>query len=172
LSYKREYGGKKPPLQKGPNGRNLCRWCGKECPHKQLTFCPVDQKTGRRECLHQWKIRSDHNYRRQHIFERDRGVCAMCGRDTVRWAGEILSKPTHEREEYNDKFKLGYRFIHAQQFWEADHIVPVAEGGGGCGLEGYRTLCIPCHRLVTKALMMRLFRVKKTQKAVEEGRGR
>lgn len=30
--------------------------------------------------------------------------------------------------------------------WEADHIVPVAEGGGLCGLENMRTLCVLCHR--------------------------
>jgi 5-methylcytosine-specific restriction endonuclease McrA len=33
--------------------------------------------------------------------------------------------------------------------WEADHIVPVAEGGGACGLENYRTLCVPCHKEIT-----------------------
>jgi len=42
------------------------------------------------------------------------------------------------------------------QFWQADHINPVAEGGGECGLENYRTLCVPCHRDVTRQLMSRL----------------
>ena len=42
------------------------------------------------------------------------------------------------------------------QFWEADHIKAVAEGGGECGLENYRTLCTPCHRSVTKKLRIRL----------------
>lgn len=40
--------------------------------------------------------------------------------------------------------------------WEADHIVPVVEGGGECGLENYRTLCLPCHRIATAALAKRL----------------
>ena len=40
--------------------------------------------------------------------------------------------------------------------WEADHTIPVCEGGGGCGLDGYRTLCICCHKEVTKALRTRL----------------
>jgi len=39
--------------------------------------------------------------------------------------------------------------------WEADHIVPVVEGGGEVGLEGYRTLCIPCHKRETRALRRR-----------------
>lgn len=39
--------------------------------------------------------------------------------------------------------------------WEADHVEPVAEGGGGCGLAGYRTLCLPCHKAETAALAAR-----------------
>ena len=30
--------------------------------------------------------------------------------------------------------------------WEADHIQSVAEGGGQCGLENFRTLCFVCHK--------------------------
>ena len=41
-------------------------------------------------------------------------------------------------------------------FWQADHIVAVAEGGGGCGLENLRTLCTPCHRVETEQLRSRL----------------
>ena len=40
--------------------------------------------------------------------------------------------------------------------WQADHIVPVAEGGGLCGLDGYRTLCSDCHKRVTRQLNQRL----------------
>jgi 5-methylcytosine-specific restriction endonuclease McrA len=29
--------------------------------------------------------------------------------------------------------------------WEADHLIPVAEGGGQCGRENLRTLCLMCH---------------------------
>jgi 5-methylcytosine-specific restriction endonuclease McrA len=39
--------------------------------------------------------------------------------------------------------------------WEADHIVPVVEGGGQCGLENYRTLCLRCHRKATAELARR-----------------
>ena len=39
----------------------------------------------------------------------------------------------------------------ARPRWEADHIVPVAEGGGECGLENYRLLCRACHLRVTLA---------------------
>ena len=33
--------------------------------------------------------------------------------------------------------------------WEADHIIPVAEGGGGCTLENFQTLCYDCHKRKT-----------------------
>jgi 5-methylcytosine-specific restriction endonuclease McrA len=36
--------------------------------------------------------------------------------------------------------------------WEADHVVPVVEGGGLAPPEGYRILCVPCHRAETAAL--------------------
>lgn len=35
------------------------------------------------------------------------------------------------------------------RFWDADHIEPVDEGGGLCGLENYQTLCINCHKKKT-----------------------
>ncbi len=34
--------------------------------------------------------------------------------------------------------------------WEADHIIPVHKGGGGCTLENFQTLCIKCHKEKTK----------------------
>ena len=30
-------------------------------------------------------------------------------------------------------------------FWEADHVVAVAEGGGESDLNNFQTLCVPCH---------------------------
>ena len=34
--------------------------------------------------------------------------------------------------------------------WDRDHIIPVKNGGGNCGLDNLRTLCIKCHKKVTK----------------------
>jgi 5-methylcytosine-specific restriction endonuclease McrA len=38
---------------------------------------------------------------------------------------------------------------HGGGLWDADHIIPVKDGGGLCGLENMRTLCIPCHKKIT-----------------------
>jgi 5-methylcytosine-specific restriction endonuclease McrA len=43
-----------------------------------------------------------------------------------------------------------------KSMWDADHILPVAEGGGQCDLSNMRTLCLRCHRMVTSALRLRL----------------
>jgi len=40
---------------------------------------------------------------------------------------------------------------HRATFWDADHCVPVVEGGGESGLENYQTLCQPCHKAKTAA---------------------
>lgn len=42
-----------------------------------------------------------------------------------------------------------------RRLWEMDHIQPVVEGGGDCGLENLRTLCWDCHRIETAALAAR-----------------
>ena len=45
----------------------------------------------------------------------------------------------------------------------------MSEGGGECGLENYRTLCIPCHKKVTKELLLRLRGTRKYDQARAEG---
>ena len=39
--------------------------------------------------------------------------------------------------------------------WDADHIVPVCEGGGECSLDNLRTLCQVCHKRETAKLAAR-----------------
>jgi len=42
----------------------------------------------------------------------------------------------------------------SKSLWEADHIRPVVEGGGGMegSLDNIRTLCVPCHKAATAEL--------------------
>ena len=37
-----------------------------------------------------------------------------------------------------------------QSYWQADHIVPIADGGDEFDPDNIRTLCRPCHKAVTK----------------------
>lgn len=48
-----------------------------------------------------------------------------------------------EQEIRKMGFKITFNRIDA--LWEADHINPVENGGGACGMDNMQTLCIPCH---------------------------
>jgi 5-methylcytosine-specific restriction endonuclease McrA len=80
------------------------------------------------------------------VLARDHGICALCGLDTLARA--------HDR-------------AHAGHTWEMDHVVPVCEGGGECGLDGLRTLCIACHRRVTAELAARRARRNRPQQEID-----
>jgi HNH endonuclease len=74
-------------------------------------------------------------------------------------AAQFPRKVEREPERYGalDMFRLQFPWF--QPFispWAADHIVPVVEGGGECGIENIRTLCLGCHASVTKELRVRL----------------
>ena len=120
-----------------------CRWCGAEVPPRRLTFCSP-------ACVHEWRLRTDAGYLRDQVFARDRGVCARCGLDTETLRKDKRKLDYHARRRF-EKDWGGRRHL-----WDADHIVPVAEGGGECDLANMRTLCLKCHRAVTAELRKRL----------------
>src|SRR5260221_262326 len=51
--------------------------------------------------------------------------------------------------------KWGLKGLTRKTVWDADHILPVVEGGGECDLGNLRTLCLLCHREQTLALRRR-----------------
>lgn len=133
-------------LASGPNGRPLCRWCNLEVPAGRFTFCSD-------WCVHEWRLRTDPGYLREQVLLRDRGVCAACGVDTVAaWRELKRSRGTHRLRLLE---KWGLKKLNRKTLWDADHIVPVIEGGGECDLENIRTLCVACHRQETKRLRVR-----------------
>lgn len=95
--------------------------------------------------MHEWRLRSDPGYVREQVWKRDAGLCRLCGFDVGRaerrWARE---RPPAANRAARRRWRT------ARPRWEADHIVPVAEGGGECGLENYRLLCRACHLTVTR----------------------
>ena len=134
-------------LEKGLNGRNLCRWCNLEVPKGRITFCSD-------WCVEEWRLRTDPGYLRTKVFERDQGVCASCGTD-------CLAAWRHlKRLRGVARLKLakdwGINAKSRKSLWDADHVIPVVEGGGECDLANIRTLCLKCHRAATAELRARL----------------
>jgi 5-methylcytosine-specific restriction protein A len=138
-------------LPKGPNGRALCRNCAAEVPKGRRTFCGDS-------CADDWAVRNSPSLMRRRVFQRDHGICALCGIDTAvlgkvlnaEWKRVKQARTAPERRE-RAEFRKRYRwFFRRRSYWDADHIIPVAEGGGECTLANIRTLCVPCHQQVTK----------------------
>ena len=136
-------------LPLGPSGLPLCRWCDLEIVAKRRrTFCSD-------YCVHQWRLRTDPGYLRDQVFARDRGRCAACGIDTV--AAYAALKRARGNVRAAGLRLYGMKTIASRRsLWDADHVVPVAEGGGQCDLDNIRTLCLLCHREATARLRIRL----------------
>lgn len=173
-----------PPFR-GQKGR--CQWCGThDIPKGRRSWCS-------QECVEEYLLRSSGEHIRQAVYRRDKGVCAICGRDAdteyrawreqhkeiYRLADRLFQSSrfnqTWERGKWRlagndeplwgdlgpfrkyllDKYAPGRWTPGRQSGWDADHIIPVVEGGGGCGIDGMRTLCHPCHKDQTAALAAR-----------------
>jgi 5-methylcytosine-specific restriction endonuclease McrA len=135
-------------LPKGPNGRCLCRWCNLEVPAGRHTFCSEF-------CVEEWRLRSNPGHLRERVFQRDKGICAVCGVDCQAAFHHL------KRQRGTAKLKAMAEWgltKNRKSLWDADHIVPVAEGGGECDLANMRTLCLKCHRVHTAMLRARLLR--------------
>jgi hypothetical protein len=140
--------------KRGPNGRGLCRWCKNEVPKGRQTFCGP-------ACVHEWRIRTDPGYVRHCVEKRDRAKCSRCGLDTLKLergidqlldAWKVRKVPDGTRW-FSVRLVLDEKLIsRVGPLWEAHHGVAVVEGGGECGLDGYETLCLWCHRDETRKL--------------------
>lgn len=118
------------------------------------------------QCSEAWRLKTTPSYMRYRIHQRDNGVCALCGVDTDRLQDQHQKLRGPEREE----FRKAHGIPPGREigdWWDADHITPVIEGGGECGLENYRTLCIPCHQKQTAELRGRMAQRKRQAKANE-----
>lgn len=102
-------------------------------------------------CVHEHKLRSNPGYLRDCLFARDRGVCAVCRADTVAILADLKRRPPKARRAA--ALLLGYPMhrVKGGSLWDADHVRPVALGGGECDLSNIVTLCCPCHARKTAA---------------------
>ncbi|MDP9169655.1 MAG: HNH endonuclease [Acidobacteriota bacterium] len=104
--------------------------------------------------MHEWKLRTNPGYLRDQVFARDKGVCAQCATDTTTLRRDMRKLDYAARRRMLKDW--GLREGSRKSLWDADHITPVAEGGGQCDLSNMRTLCLKCHRQTTAALRSRL----------------
>lgn len=128
-------------LPRGPGGRPLCRRCSVEVPKGRRTFCSD-------ECVHEWKLRTQGAYLREQVFQRDRGRCAGCGLDmeALRRTMQRVRRQQGEAAWAERLRRLGLWECRDRSWWEVHHVKAVFEGGGACGLQNVRTLCVPCHK--------------------------
>ena len=151
MEYKKKsrFIGKLLPKDQLPktDGMTCCRWCSKGVKPPRRTLCSE-------ECAHEIKIRTNHRYMKNCVYKRDRGVCQECQIDTKQIAKQILSLQQDEKlvflkeNSISSKRKI-FKRKYGGGLWDADHILAVKDGGGQCGLDNLRTLCIPCHKKKT-----------------------
>ena len=123
-----------------------------------------------------FRVKTRAGFARAELFKLERGVCQSCGLDCDALLARLLAEPSvPERVRALEsargpapRRRVGpsaspparaaaiARAPRAGDLWQADHIVPVAEGGGECGLENFRTLCDGCHRRATSDLRARM----------------
>ena len=188
----------KPPFQ-GQRGR--CSWCGtSDLPKGHSSWCS-------QKCVDEYLSRSRPDYIRRQVYQRDKGICAICGCDSeaeykawsyqrkevarladklvyaarwnVDWSGGTMNfrdtshPPAKESQKFREmllaKYVTGNWTKGRSTGWDADHIVPVVEGGGECDLSNYRTLCHPCHKGVTAELAARRAEARRIEKRRASG---
>jgi len=148
-------------VQRPFNGPGRCNWCGRHLDDPRCRWCS-------RDCQDEYWCRASVTYARELVAQRDQGLCSQCGADTIRQREAYVRLSTWgERGRWfsvrhnprlakiaSQKYGVPRARLYGD-WWDMDHVVPVIEGGGGCGLDNLRTLCIPCHRQETRALAAR-----------------
>jgi len=66
------------------------------------------------------------------------------------------------------KANAEWGFRGRKSLWDADHVIPVIEGGGECDLSNMRTLCLKCHRKHTTELRERMRKAQKSDRTIIE----
>lgn len=144
----------------------MCRWCRGPVVPPRKAWCGD-------ACVTEYRERYDSAYQRRMVLKRDRGICAGCGLDCVGLAREVLAlyrgsgelaaqdRLVEAGQRATDLRFKGWKKDRLRPLWDADHTVPVIEGGGGARVSALRTLCRECHRRVTRELMARRRAAKK-----------
>ncbi len=111
-----------------------CRGCHAPVPKNRQTWCS-------KECYEKYEP----SMVKRAVRERDKGICQLCGKN-INDAYSAWRKT--EPERFKD-FLAWRKWRREQPKEEYHHIVPFSEGGLTI-LENMQTLCVDCHRKVTK----------------------
>lgn len=132
-------------------GRARCCWCGTAVQGRRVSWCSDD-------CVMDYKLaRGDQGAARKLVWKLHRGVCQICKTDVNKRKRELTARFgsifVMLRMEPN---------LYDECRWEADHIVPIVEGGK-LDRTNLRTACRRCHKDVTRALRQRLAAKRKAR---------
>lgn len=171
-----------PRQQSNELGQRLCRvpTCLKLVPKGRKSYCS-------KECATAFEIAYFPARARWHVFQRDNGICAKCRCDTEKLRRVLdhvryWDTPADEYRGFRHRRgrgdyqaaravaqELGFKgFIYDGELWQADHVIEVARGGWGLGLEFLRTLCTPCHKEETARLARERAEERRAAKAIAD----
>lgn len=140
--------------------RGECTWCGQKVGKGRRTFCSE-------VCATSFLHRCSPGHAAIFVQKRDKGICRMCGTDTLSiqkafdamWKQkrqELQQGGLTERQVREEREVLRRQAGYARGRWfEIDHEIPVSEGGVLCDPEQLRLLCGRCHHEVTTDLQAR-----------------
>eukprot|EP00750_Incisomonas_marina_P006400 INCI14533.1.p1 GENE.INCI14533.1~~INCI14533.1.p1 ORF type:complete len:656 (+),score=80.35 INCI14533.1:292-1968(+) len=138
----------KMPATSGSNGQSAAPW--------QSSYCSY-------ACAKRQLVRLSGSEIRRQLFDMEKGICQICSLDAHSLWKQVLAVEPPERlallQKHNFKVRAAGSILtspKAGDFWQADHIIPVSEGGGECDMDNFRTLCSKCHAKETEVLRQRL----------------
>jgi len=140
--------------RKGPSGRKLCLGCETEIGPRRRVWC-ADR------CADAYWDATTWRGLRAQVAKRDCGICALCRTDCRALRRTYAALARVKRAAFAQAWHVPAR-RRRKTWWDADHTLALAEGGTN-ELANLRTLCLPCHRLQTKALAARLANVRRVR---------
>ena len=143
-----------------------------------MAYVPDSPFCGSEECHRKYSAAASQTVSRRQVFDRDLGICRACNFNAQAFFQQIKALP-NEQARYQAlmgsryRIKVGDAMLSDPKegmFWEADHIIAVAEGGGESDLSGYQTLCTPCHAKKTAEQAQRAAQREKEKKNAEHAK--
>ena len=122
--------------ERDESGRILCRECHTPVPRGRYAYCSDAHAVA-------YLIRVKPEVAGLAYRQEYGSRCRACGQD------EITCMELYERAVALLRGTPCELLLSPFKMWELDHIRPVADGGGECGLDNYRLLCSACHGNVT-----------------------